>query len=387
MSDSVTPGPLGGIPATTNMYTASQVDGLIDSFSELISGVTESGWQTIADIIDDAESVVRRQELDGLVAPICGDVILACGANSGAGVAGVYYWKNASGTQGSYAVRVFDEDMFSGKMSGETAVKTVCEAYEFLRYVAPSRYDISGAGQVAGDKLESSYWTLCGLGLTSGSGSMAYKALSGILSGAYSSSGSIAFLPSGATNFCDGVQSCVSGYGFVTAQQLSGMGFVTATDLSGLTSSLSGLNAAVCGLRSATCGISMTLSGMADAISGLPDAIVEAIDSSPLLTEEVKAKAKAAVLPAVHDMNQKLNAKKADLVEDLDAMADALDDNDPTAVDSVSEALSEVADATEAVDLPEASEAASSGADEASSASQAAANESTVIEALPGFVP
>lgn len=386
MDESVTSFALGKIPATTKVCTEEQVDAKIADLRTAVSGVTESGWQTLADIINDAESVVRRQELDGLVAPICGDVILASGANSGAGVTAVYYWKNASGTQGSHAVRVFDEDMFSGEMSGEEAVKTVCEAHKFFQYVKGT--DISGAGNVAGERLESVYWTLSGLGLTSsGSGSTAYKALSRILSGASSSSGSIAFLPSGATDFCNGVQSCVSGYGFVTSQQLSGMGFVTATDLSGLTSSLSGLNAAVCGLRSATCGISLTLSGMADAISGLPDAIVEAIDSAPLLTEEVKEKAKAAVLPAVRDMNQTLNAKKDDIAAGLAAVANALDDNDPTAVDSVSEALSEVADATETVDLSEASEAASSGAEDASAAATAASNESTTIEALPGFVP
>lgn len=394
MSESVTPGPLGGIPATTNVYTAAQTVALIDAAMSVVSGVTESGWKTISDILSGAENVAERDYVDGLIRMESGTadmVEIGSGYDSLSGLAFNCY--------GSRVKVLLETDIRSGLSGLDNDMACieglVLQARSCYGSGIISDYDLAmhvamqaASGFALYDAIESD-GPYCGTDSGLKRAALATNAcwelfgVSGVNVGTLKqflldveSSGSV----------CNLISGCMSGTVSGIMEDISGLQNCCSS-VGDLNAAMTSLNSAVASLQSATCGISATLSGMADAISGLPDAIVEAIDSSPLLTEEVKAKAKAAVLPAVHDMNQTLNQKKNDLAEDLAAMADALDDNDPTAIDSVSEALSEVADAAESASMSDAAESASSGADEASSASSSAANESTVIEALPGFVP
>jgi uncharacterized protein YoxC len=403
MSDSVTTygsGTLGEIPGNVRVYTAAETDSVVSSaVSELSGSVAGSIAALSGEVSGIVQSGVTHDELHDLIKDDYSSSAYSGVVEIGSGKSGLIelsFNHNQGKThvvlerdiQSTCGISGLNTDIYSlhgllsqardlyptigisdHDLAKEVARRAFCgdALYEVIESDSPYSGTDSGLERAA--LATYACWELFGVsGVNVGTLKQFLQDVE--------SSGSV----------CNLISGCMSGTVSGIMEDISGLQNCCSS-VGDLNAAMTSLNSAVASLQSATCGISATLSGMADAISGLPDAIVEAIDSAPLLTEEVKAKAKAAVLPAVHDMNQTLNQKKNDLAEDLAAMADALDDNDPTAIDSVSEALSEVADAAESASMSDAAESASSGADEASSASSSAANESTVIEALPGFVP
>lgn len=403
MSDSVTTygsGTLGEIPGNVRMYTAAETDSVVSaSVSELSGSVAGSIAALSGEVSDIVQSGVTHDELHDLIKADYSSSAYSGVVEIGSGKSGLIELRfnyNQGKTrvvlerdiQSTCGISGLNTDIYSlhGLLSQARALYPPIEisdhalAEEVARraFCGDAVYEVIGSDNPYGG-------TNSGLARVD----LATKVCWQLFGGEFGLSVATVkqfFTDVEESSFCDLVSGCMSGTISGIESEISGLQDCCSS-VGDLNSAITSLNSAVSSLQSATCGISETLSGMAAAISGLPDAIVEAIDSAPLLTEEVKAKAKAAVLPAVHDMNQTLNQKKNDLAEDLAAMADALDDNDPTAIDSVSEALSEVADAAESASMSDAAASASSGADEASSASSSAANESTVIEALPGFVP
>jgi len=330
MSESVTGGlPFGDIPADTEMFTAEQTVSKIASLQTILSGITEEGWSGLDNIISGIDSVTAtfatKAELSGLsgvvvdrIAPISGDLLLACGVDSGIGVYRVCYWKNKrDGT--SESVQLLDEAMFQMcGLCGNDVVDIVNEANRFLQYVSPTYGDRDGVA--AGSRVLDPYYAVSGLGLANGNGFLTDRgtALSGFINKLTSGGGGgdgggggggdggsePAFIPpnfwpggdpqSGDT-FCDLVSGCMgdlpdrvsgleSGFADLSGKiaDLSGCCEQVA-DLSGCCeqagASLEALAGLLENLESAIYSLEEAVSGMYEDIG---DAIVDALTSEAL---------------------------------------------------------------------------------------------------------
>ena len=413
--ESVTAGPLGGIPATEPVYNAAQIDRKIATLQTVMSGITQDGWAALDDIVSGIDTFVTKDEFSkyARVDDSAGMFLhLASGLDEGTGVSGITYNK-----LGATAV-LLDDLLFSGLSPNEIG----SGLYEARRFISGI-----GSADLAIKHVEDTYYALgpgdSGLGLLGSGGVPSDRgmALSGMLdkwqaagggSGDASGGDTDPFLPppnfwpggtnprSGAT-FCDMVTTCVSG-SYVSSGELCQKVQECVEDMSisvecsGVAETLARLNAVISGLEVAVSGISGTISGMQADISGLPAKIISGIE--PLLPDDVDPA--PVVENAVRKMNAGLNAKKAQLVGDLKKTAGVLDSGVPGATPpadpdagSVDDALDgggeseSVSDATEAIGDSTSSAAASSGAEAASEAAETLVDEATSVQQIPGFVP
>ena len=342
MSESVTPGPLGNIPATTSVYTAAQTDALVATLNAALSGITECGWSALSDIVSGVETFVTKSGLADIISVQSGgdaEINSVSGMEGGYDCSGVCYYN------GGEKIRLLDRTMFgfedeSGLVSGVRLAAELSRYYD-SENVMTSLYAGLDANIVLGG----------GSLLDSGRRSSVMSAIDSLVCGYDDGSGIgdnivPVFVPYG-TTLCDAIESCISSSGSkaVTTDNICDL---VSGCISGMGINWVAINNAISGLNDAVGSLTDRISGMVDDLSlAIADALTAAdsIVEHEELPDEIKQKVQRArrnaadedvVIPMTDDVKRKTATNiQQDIAPAVDDVKRALDDgqdvdaNDP----------------------------------------------------------